>query len=552
MRSTGAAYLLAILLKEYADSNFYIRDFNDNTYSLTADKISNLIVNTVKENLQSDVFIVKQTPEHIYFCKITGEIFNIPENKCHSVDDIAKCINLRLTQSHYPIWSLKYYAEEKYSASTYKESILRFVDLMEEFINPQTVTTRAKTKIADDIYLLYKKNSVVIDELKNLVQTNNFKSGMTFYIAEYKPDLIQIVSRLKLSDGEYLSRLNEKLSADSSYLWKIEDINKQIDKLYEELILIEAINTVLTTPQKNFFNARESLREKLSRIKIPRAIIEEFHVDLKNIFQTFQALQSNILKNPDQLSIQIKNSAPTFTNFFEQQFTTFIAALRKYVDKNIEDKVAENLFLNSSVGMFFKTKDDFILQMNNILQSIRRNEKIQKLFMRWQEITSTQSPADWSKQNKIPILCMFQDCLSEARNIFTALNKNSQSLSEAEIELALSFIQSDKLKCLQDKNFCEKAFVNFFCGEDYSIVLTPEELQNILKKKIGDNVYKWYDEKHNCKNNIEFHAKINYHKHYVKKVQQKIHELSAEQAQQYLEDLIHKDVLLGIRVLKNS
>lgn len=550
MRSIGAAYLLAILLKEYADSSFYLRDVNNNTFSLTADKMSNLIVNTVKESLQSDQFIVKQTPEHIYFCKVTGEIFNIPEDKRNSVDDIAKSVNLRLTQNWYPVWSLKYYAEEKYSVSDYKEDILHFVDLMEEFINPQTVIAREKTKIAEDIYLLYKKNPAVISELKTLPQANNFKSGMTYYIAKYNPYFIQIVSRLKISDSEYLSQLNEKLSADSAYIWKIDDINKQIDKLYGELLLIEAINSVIETPEKKLFDARESLREKIGRIKIPRSIVEEFQGDLKNFFQTFQALQGNGIKNPEQMAIQIKESAETFLRFFEKQATTFYTAIRKYVDSDIDDKTIERLCI-SSAGNFFKTKDDFILQMQQFLQNIRRTEQIQKLFATWQEITGTKTPADWSKQNKIPILCMFQDCLREAQNIFNALNRNSQSLSEKEVESALNFIRSDKLKYLQDKDSCEKAFVNFFGGE-YAAVLRADDLRKILQEKSGDNAYNWYFEKSNCKDKIESHAKTNYHNYFVTQVQQKIHELSAEQAQKYLEELINKDVLLGIRVLKNS
>lgn len=550
MRSIGAAYLLAILLKEYADSNFYIRDVNNNTYSLTADKMSNLIVNTVKETLQSDQFIVKQTPEHVYFCKVTGEIFNIPEDKRNSVDDIAKGVNLRLTQN-YPIWSLKYYAEEEYVVSDYREEMLQFINLMEEFINPQTVIAREKTKIAEDIYLLYKKNPAVISNLKNLVQPNNFKTGMIYYLAKYNPEFVQITGRLKISDSECLYRLNEKLSSDSAYLWKIEDINKQIDTLYNELLLIEAINSVLVTPEKKLFDARESLRDKLNRIKIPRSIVEEFHGDLKNFFQAFQALQGNSVKNLEQLAIQIKNSADNFKDFFEKQSATFYAAIRKYVDSGLDDKIIEKLYLNAATGNFFKTKDDFILQIKQFLQNIRRNEQIQKLFATWQEVTGTKSPADWSKQNKIPILCMFQDCLSEAQNIFNSLNRNLPNLSENEIETALKFIQSDKLKCLQDKNFCEKTFVNFFGGE-YAPVLQADELRKILQEKSGDNAYNWYAEKYNCKDKIELHAKTNYHKYFVTQVQQKIHELSAEQAQKYLKELINKDVLLGIRVLKNS
>ena len=551
MRSTGAAYLLALLLKDYADSNFYIRDVNNNTYSLNIDKISNLITSAVKENLQSNQFIVKQTPEHIHFCNITGEVFNIPEEKRNSIDDIIKGINLRLTQSYYPFWTLKYYVKDQYGISDYKDELLHFIDLMEELINPQTVTAREKTKIAEDIYYFYKKNILSTSDLKSLMHINNFKAGMTFYIAEYKPELIPIASRLKLGKNEYLLRLNDKLSADSAYLWKIDDINKQIDNLYDELALIETINSIITNPQKTLFDAREALQGKLNRIKIPRTIIEEFQADLRNVFLTFQILQNNAVKNPSQIAAQINNSAEKFKDFFENQFKTFAASLRKYIASDLDDKTAENLFLNTSTGAFFKTKDEFILQMKKLAEKMRIDAKIKQLFTAWQKITQTKNPAEWSKKKQIPILCMFQDCLNEAQNIFNALNKTLPSLSESEIEAALTFLQSEKLNCLKDRNFCEVSFVKFFGGE-YAPVLKAEDLRHILQKEIGDNVYNWYTGKYNCTAKIEAHAKTNYQKYYVARVHKKIYELSAEQAQKYLEELIDRDVLLGIRVLKNS
>ena len=148
-------------------------------------------------------FIVKQTPEHVKFCWITSEIFNLPQGKINSVDDAAKNIKIRLTQSHYPLWSLKYFVEEEYSEAPQKKIYLRFLNLLEEFISPQN--GRDVTKVADDIFSLYDKNPMAIEELKRIVQEENFKAGMTGYIAQYKPELKKIVGRLKLLNAEYLS-----------------------------------------------------------------------------------------------------------------------------------------------------------------------------------------------------------------------------------------------------------------------------------------------------------------------------------------------------------
>ncbi|MBQ3442854.1 MAG: hypothetical protein IJG33_06370, partial [Selenomonadaceae bacterium] len=422
--------------------------------------------------------------------------------------------------------------------------------LLEEFINPRA--GRDVTKVADDIFSIYDKNPVVVDMLKDIVLEENFKTGMTYYIAQYKPELKKIVGRLRLLDGEYLSRLNEKLSKDAAYLWKIDDVNRQIDNLFDELCLIEAINFVLSTPQKNLSGACRALGDKLNTIRIPRAIVEEFQPDLKSLLQTFSALRNNTEKNFVQAVEQINQSAQRFTNFFENQFEYFNKALTVHVDASIDSKLVEKLFNDAPVGIFFKTRDDFILQMKSRLQKFRQDEKTSKFFATWREVTGTISPADWSIQNEIPILCAFQDCLDEAQSYFSALNKKSQLTNEVALDAAIKFIRSDKLARLDDKKSCERAFVNYFCGEDYSVVITTEDLREILRRHLGNNVYSWFSNRKNCESQIRAFAEKNYQEKFLPTVREKIHELSAEEAQKYLEELIVRDTLLGIRVLKNS
>ena len=146
----------------------------------------------------------------------------------------------------------------------------------------------------------------------------------------------------------------------------------------------------------------------------------------------------------------------------------------------------------------------------------------------------------------------FQDCLEEVQLYFPALNKKSQLANEAALDKAIKFIRSDKLSRLADKDFCNRAFVNHFCGENYSVVITVEELREILLRCIGSDVYSWFDKKKICEAQIRAFAEKNYREKFLSAVREKIRELSAEEAQKYLEELIDKDTLLGIRVLKNS
>ena len=547
----AAIFIFTLLMKDYADKNFYVRDINNNTHVLTGERLCNLSVNVVKESSQvQDKCLVKQTPEHVEFCRITAQIFNLQKSKINSIDDAAKNIKIRLTQSHYPLWTLKYFVEENYFDDPDKEIYLRFLNLLEEFVNSRT--ERNVTKVADEIFSVYDKNPLGVEVLKNIVQDGNFKIGMTIYIAQNKPELKKIVGRLKLSDGEYLSRLNEKLSADSAYLWTIEDVDRQINNLFDELRLIEAINALLSSPQKKIFDAYRMLGEKLNQIRIPRAVVEEFQPDLKDLLQLISALLNKSEKNFAQAAEQIIQSADAFNQFFENQFEIFAQALMNYVDGTVDSKIVEKLFSDSPNGIFFKTRDDFVLQMKSRLQKFRQNEKINKFFAAWREVTGTTSPADWSKQNELPILCAFQDCLDAAQTYFSALNKTGSLSNETAMDAALKFIRGDKLSRLADKEFCNRAFVNYFCGENYSVVVNAENLRGILKRYAGNDVYSWFAKKKNCETQIKSFAEKNYRENFLSAVREKIHKLTAEDAQKYLEELIYKDTLLGIRVLKDS
>lgn len=547
---TGSVFLLAFLLKEYADSTYYKRDINNNTVGLNYADLSELIYGVIKGLPKaSNQFIVKQKPEHTEFCRMAGDIFKISKEKRNSIDDVAKNVNIYLTNNNYPMWALQYYVEEEYYEHDMREALVKLVALFCEFINPQNYAGRDKTKVAEEIYGLLVANSGIETIMGEIVASDCLRKGMEYYIASYKPEVTSLASKLKIDSNEYLSLLNKKLSADSSYLWETGDTNRQIDNLYADLRLIAAINRLLTTKQKAYPAARVALVEKLNIIRIPEVFLQEECPHLNSIMQQLYAIKNDQVSDRANTADLIDSFAEDFLSFFNSQTDAFSNVIKKHVDGTVTPEELEHLFKNVSSGALFKSTDDFTISMTTALKKFRRDAKNHKLAEAWRNATNTQTPAQWSKENRIPILCAFANDLSQAQKVFSALNGTTY-LPSHEIDTAIDFVKSGKLSILKDIEHCENEFIAYFCGEYAYVVDDADCLRDTLREIAGNDVYEWYTKRQACRTAIEHLAEDRYKAKFRAKARDKIHSLSAQEAQKYLEELIEKDSLLGIRILK--
>lgn len=550
---TGAVFLMAFLLKEYADTSYYKQDINNNTVSLNYSDLSELIYGVVKGLPKASAqYIVRQKPSHISFCKITGEIFKIAKDKRNSISDISKNLNIYLTNNVYPLWSLASYVDEEMDEHPLHDELTQLINLLCEFVNPEALITRDKTKVAEEINDLYLRNAGIDVVLSSIVTSDCLRNGMVYYIALQKPELAMLTTKLKVDSNEYLSLLTKKLSSDSSYLWQKGDIDHQIDSLYIDLRLIDAINGILATPQKRFAEAREGLIEKLNYIKVPDVIIEERHGNLKSILQQFYAIRNNAVTDKSAAANLIIGMTDEFLSFFNNQFDTFAEVIRFRIDNNVTAEELEHLFSNVPSGMLFKKVDEFTLAMKQTLDKFRKNQKIRKLFSAWQKATNTTSPFEWSKVNGIPLLCMFPEDITTAQQVFGALNRTINLPSKDAIDIAIEFVNSTKLDILKDIPTCTREFVQYFCDEYAYVVEDADTLRDTLRCIAGSNVYEWYFKKSQCKSALREMVTKRYKIKYCAKAKERIHTLTAEQAQCYLESLIENDPLLGIRILQGK
>lgn len=550
--NAGSVFLMGFLLGEYADSTYYKKDINNNTVALNYKDLSELIYGVVKNLPKAQgQFIVKQTPEQTQFCQITGEIFKIAKGKRNSVDDIAKNINIFLTNNKYPMWAIRYFIEEEKHDHEYREAMVQLTDLFCEFIKPESKVGRERSKVVDDIYTLYRQYNAIDEVYGDLLNATNMREGMNYYIAQYKHELIQLAGNMKIEAKEYLEQLNANLSSDSSYLWEIGDTNRQIDNLYMDLKFIYEINRVLTTKQKNYVETRTALIELLNIIKIPHELLKEIKPELVSIVDQFRAIKDNAHINKEDATSIIANDADDFIKFFNNQYEDFCSAIDMALQTPVSPDEYQALFDKVPAGVLFATMDRFTTTMQRELETFRKTKKERKMFEAWEKATETSSPAAWSQKNGIPVLCLFEDDILRAQKVFAALNKSSNLPTEKDIDDAIEFLQGKKLAILKKMDKCEAIFIDYFAEEYSSVITSADELKEQIRLSVGERVYDWFAKANNCKPQIRQFAKECYQKKYRSKARAKVRELTAEDAKKYLNQLIDEDPLLGIKILKD-
>lgn len=551
MPNVGSVFVLSFLLKEYADSKYYKRDNTANTVALSSEVLSELIYATVKGTPKAqNQYIVKQTPAQTKFCQTVGEIFKIAKEKRNSVDDIAKNLNIFLTNNNYPLWAIKYYIEEDLYDHTYKEAMVQLTVLLCEFVKPESKIGRERSKVVEEICAIFKKNVGIEDVYKGVVLPENMRTGMGYYIAQYKPELISIAKSLHIEQKEYLEMLNKKLSPDSSYLWEIGDTDNQINNIYIDLKLISDINLLLATKQRSYADACKALKDRLNTIRVPNSLFVEFYPNLKLLVERLFAIINNERIDKRMTSSIISSLADEFITFFENQRDTFQKAITKVLGQPVTDEEYEHLLQKVPSGIFFKTVDEFGLAMKNELGKFRKSKKTKKMYEAWEKATKTKDPAQWSTTYGIPVLCMFEGDIVQAQKVFDALNGTTTLPSESDIDNAIVFLNSGALTILNDTSSCEKKFVDFFAGEYAYVINSAAELGDIIREIAGTKVYDWYAKANGCKGRIKEFAAQRYKTKYCDKAKEKVKKLSAEEAQRYLNELIEKDPLLGINILK--
>ncbi len=550
----GSAFILGFLLKEYADSGYYKKDGNKINESLTYGYLADMIVGIIKGLKNADnLFIVKMTEEHEHFCKSTGRIFKLSSDKQNSIQDVMNAARASLSNAGFPLWSLKYYIVKNDTAGL-KDAILPIIDLYCEFISTEKQAGRDETKIAEEIVKRFRRDAGIEEYLSKIMNSDKLKKGMDYYISEYKPDLVSLANRLGAGKN-YIGEVKSKLVEFSSWLWKKGEINTRIEEVYLDYRLIEAVNKILYQPVFRLDDAAVAIRDRIGSIKMPFDYfkggfpeISELVAHLIKIYNSINFKEVNKKKLLDELIAK----SDLFNEFYSKQQPVFKERLGAFLGTQVKEDEADYLYSTTESKAIQKSLNSFREALDQKLNQYRKNKKYNQLLEKWRELSGTESPFVWSSNNKIPILCLFLDSIQEARQVFGMLNSGQTTATDKRIDGALQFLQKNKnMSILNDIPKCNKVFRQYISGEYDLLVSDVNEIKEVLIKRIGKNVYGWFDCKSQIDNIIKEYALKQYKTKYYAEVFKKIDVLPPEQAKSYLKELIKNEPLVGIKIMKN-
>lgn len=550
---TGTVFLLGFLLKEYADSTFYKYD-GANTVSLNYTDLSDLLTGVVKDLPKAkNQYIVEQTPEHAEFCALTGDIFKIAKDKQNTIDDIAKNINIFLIRNEYPLWSLCYYIKEYLDSNPIFDEMRKATELLCEFISTEKLAGRDSTRIAEELYFLYKQTPMLANEMGKIMTGETLRMGMECYIVESKVELVEVTTGLGISSQAYLSALIRKLSADASYLWNKGDIDHQIDNLYSDYYLIASINKLLQEKKSDYQSARKALEDKLNILHIPRYYIEQKRTNLKNVISAMIAVINsyNIPRESLDLGKMLSSEATVFNEFFNNQIELFANIIKDFVDSSADDEEIKALFDRVPSGVFFKKADEFVVSITSALKSYRQNKKVNQLRSIWKRKTGTDNALQFCNKLQFPILTLFVKERMIADETFGIIN-NYRTPSSLTIDKCLEFISSESFNIVFDEAKRNQCFLLEFCGEYSCLIEDVNALKEHIFNKLGCSIFDWSYKVTEIRGIVKAYAEKIYRTSTVKKVKEKIKGMNQETIAQYLMQLIEDKPLVGIEILKDG
>lgn len=550
----GTAFVMGFLLKEYADSGYYKNVGNNNNVPLTHDNLADMIVGIIKELKNAEnLYIVKMTEEHKLFCKYTGEIFKLSSDKQNSIVDTMKGIKTSLPNTDFPLWALKYYIQKHDDLGLVADT-MPVINLYCDFISHNKQPGHDETKIAEEIVRIFKNDVGIKDYLKSVFNGNNLKTGMDYYISDYNPELISLAKRLG-AGKDYISDIKNKLTADSSWLWEKGYIDKRIDEVYLDYMLVDAANKILFQPVSKLEDAADAIRNRISAIKMPYEFFKDFYPELNDLFiDLIKIYQTTNFRdiNKSMFLTELENKADLFNSFYSKQQQVFKTGINALFGSELSDDEGNYLYLQAESVAILKPLADYEQALKQFLSSYQKNKKYNDLLEKWKSVSNTKSPAEWSYNNKMPIICLFRDDVQKAKQVFDIINIGRAITIDDKIEKAIAFLSTNiTISLITNIGRCNEMFKDYVSGE-YDLLLSDiEEIKHLLFKRLGNNVYEWFLHKNSIDQVIKEVATEKYNTIYYNEVFSKIDKLPPEKTKNFLKELIKNEPLVGIKILKS-
>ena len=554
-----SAFILGFILKEYVDGSFSCSD-GLTSETLTIDKLKDIVDEIIKLQITpnpryKDKYIVSMTEDEKSFNESTSIAFGIPKNLCTSVEHTRDHIRNKMKEYTFPIWTIKYIISKELSLKTDISVLEKIIDYYCGIANSNNMVTKynSDNDIAYEIGKLCIDNKYASYDLKILLNKEKCTDGMKAYLEEFENGELISLSKDIGDNGQYINVLRKKFDADAAnWVWNVETAQQKIREVILEYKLISESNKVISKTNK----FEETIKEWCDKCKYIRISYNAAKNYLDN-FGEFLEILYKLKKSGTILNSQkqefydlLVENADDFKSFYSNPIDLFKKVCEFYVEDLADEEIKE-IYNNLPTDLFIKEKAEYTNIINVKVEEYKHNSKSAKLKKLWKEKTNTDTPREWSKKYKMPILCMVEDSnVKMAKNIFEAINvsyNNKNSIDEY-----IEYLSNAKfIESLEDENKRNKAFVKAII-KNYDVMLTDiEEVKSYLDNKISAEPYDWFGLPE-VEKKLKQLAEAKYNQIGCEKALEKIDNMELIDIKRYLKELIKDDMTVGMAIIKGN
>ena len=551
------AFIMGFVLKEYATGTYSWSDGLTNDI-LNVSKLKEMVDEVIRLEITpnpryKDKYIVAMTSEEKAFNEITSVAFGIPLNMCTSVPNTRERIRGKMKEYSFPIWTLKYILD----ASTTKTEKAVLSEIIELFCGIANSNNMGSSKTDSDIAMAIGKLSIENPEaavdLKSLLSKENCTNGMLKYLTTFDDGILVSLAEEIGDGGQYINVLRKKFDADAAnWVWNIETAQQKIREVILEYTIIVESNKVISKSISYDATIREWC-DKCGYIRISYAAAKNYLDELGPFLNLLHSMKKagTLLDSQKKTFLDLlRANAETFRGFYNNQVDMFKRVCGYYLDKLSDDEIKE-VFSTIPSGSFTYEKADYLNTVESKVKSYMEGLKSAKLKKLWKDKTGTDSPREWSKKHKMPILCLIPDAeVAKAKLAFGAVNR--AKADETSIDKAIEYFASATFfDLLTDDAALDKTFRDGII-KSYAVMLTDiQSVKDYLDSHIGADPYDWFGLPEIDKK-LRQMAEAKYNQGGCERALAKIDEMDIADVKKYLKDLIKDNMIVGMEIIKGN
>jgi hypothetical protein len=535
--SNLSAFLAGFLLKEYGGEPYRYWDSQNGHESMTPDKLAEMLGNYIgNTNFEKykDTYIVKMTSAEMAFYALTEKAFEVLPNSCATAGQAALAVETKMRLLGLPVWVLS----EVDDYGVY--------DIVEKYVTLVQKEGKEAHQVAIEIGKVAEVKSNLGDNLNALIKKENCKQGMFEFLKTFEEGKILDLAKAIGAEGNLIDDIRKLFNVERSCLWIKSTGESEIRKLLIEYGVVLESNNILGVNSNSRQKCFGDWREKLKFVYISSEQAKVKYPELAKLFDFLSKIyaQNEIL--PDQLKAfhaELQANSSRLAAFFSDEKSVFADVYSPYLEGDDIYEIISKL----PVGMFSLSPSECNAKVKEKAEEVRKGQLKVKLFALWKDKTGTNNPKEWSRNHKMPILCLVVgNDYDNSKKVFETLNQHNPP--EFAIKTALTFLETATFFTdLRDDSKCKEAFRKHIIGA-YSKILTDAGAVQDKLDRLTIEPYDWFSHPQ-VKDTIRKLAEAEYNAGGSDRALSILGAMTSEQRDEYIKRLVTENVTVGIEII---